>query len=204
VSTLVGALWTSPVAQIMEVGVDENGDFVEDTLVEVAGGFHAIGDFDFYGTDYLLVLELNPGSPFIPFSGRLTKVDLMTGETTVLAESELVAPSGIVVDGDMVYITNNTYAEEGMGTSSRCQGHVIMASLMTDGEHGEEGTPTASPVAEAPTVGTPAPETTTPPTEESPGATDPPTASSASSLVGKFVVPSLAAVAGIVALAQVL
>lgn len=184
ISTLVGALWNYPSAQVLEVSVDENGDFINGTIVEVAGDFYAVGDFAFYGTDILLVLELSPGVPTIPFSGRLTQVDLQSGEKTVLAEAELTYPSGIVVDGDMVYITNNTYAG-GVEISQQCQGHVIMADLRQAG--GADGTPTISPMetptepptTESPTV-SPVEPTPTPTTSivESPSS-EPPTTSDA-------------------------
>lgn len=140
VSTLVGALWTAPVAQVVEITIDANGDFVEDTIVEVAGGFHAVADFDFHGTDYLLVLETNPGSPMVPFSGRLTGVDLVTGETEIWAQDELTAPTGILVDGDTVYITNDTYS----AGDDQCMGHVIKA-YFTAGED-KTGFPSVNPV----------------------------------------------------------
>jgi hypothetical protein len=129
ISTLVGAIWNFPTAQIVEVGVNRNGDFIDGTMQVVADDFNAIGDFAFYGKNKLMVLELNPGTPTISFSGRLTQVNLKTGDKTILAEKELVSPAGIAIDGDMLYITNNTYIPGQGPTDLQCKGHVIMANL---------------------------------------------------------------------------
>ena len=121
VSTLTGVLWTQPLAQILEFDLDDDDNPIGEGT-EVAGGFWAIVDFAFHDENTLYVVELKPAG-FVPFEGgRLTKVNLEDGTSEIVAESDqLFNPTGIAIEGDMVYITNNTLVP--------CNGHIISASL---------------------------------------------------------------------------
>merc|ERR1711964_204106 len=93
----------------------------------IASGFWAIVDFEFQGADTMYVLEANPNNiPFIPFSGRLTRVDMTTNTREVVAEASLSVPSGLAIEGDTIYISNNTYNTP--TNLKECVGEVISAS----------------------------------------------------------------------------
>ena len=126
VSTLTGVLWTQPLAQILAFDLDGDGNPTGDGT-EVAGGFWAVVDFAFHDENTLYVVELKPAG-FVPFEGgRLTKVRLEDGTSEIVAESDqLFNPTGIAIEEDILYITNNTLVP--------CDGHVIMARLGPPGD----------------------------------------------------------------------
>jgi hypothetical protein len=154
VSTLPGILWTEPKAEVIEYNLDENGNPAGDESgnpvgTAIAGPFYTVADFAFHGENVLYVLEMNPGG-FVPYLGQLTKVNLVDGTSEIVAESDqLVAPTGIYIDGDMMYITNNTLVP--------CDGHVLVANLA-------ETLPAPTPVALTPTAPMPTAPTPTAPT----------------------------------------
>jgi len=124
VAQLGGALWTEAVASIFEITL--NGSGIPTNHSSAAAGFYAIVDFDFYDANTMYVLESNPGSPYVPFSGRLTRVNMTDATQEVVAEGDLVYPSGVAIDGDTLFISNATYDFE-----SPCMGEIIFANLGT-------------------------------------------------------------------------
>eukprot|EP00812_Abedinium_dasypus_P005665 NODE_1712_length_1077_cov_381.676125.p1 GENE.NODE_1712_length_1077_cov_381.676125~~NODE_1712_length_1077_cov_381.676125.p1 ORF type:complete len:294 (+),score=29.73 NODE_1712_length_1077_cov_381.676125:3-884(+) len=124
VARLAGAMWNEAVASILEITLD--GDGIPTSHNSVATGFYAIVDFEFYDANTMYVLESNPGSPYIPFSGRLTCVNMTDATQEVVAEGDLSSPSGIAIDGDTVFISNATY-----DFATPCTGEIIYANLGT-------------------------------------------------------------------------
>ena len=145
ISALAGAPWTEPVAQLFQVDLDHDGYPKPDTLRVVPGGpYYAIADFSFADADTIYILETNPGVPFIPFAGRLSKVTLhdnddneMATSVTVETTLPLVAPSGIVVYNHAIYITNRTFTPSGF--DGTCTGHIVVAALPKKGPEKKSG-----------------------------------------------------------------
>lgn len=144
VSTLPGIIWAEEAAQIFEYDLDANGNPTgEGTLI--AGPFWTVADFAFQGSE-LFVLEMNPGG-FVPFTGRIVKVNMEDGTSEIVADSDqLVAPTGIAIYEDKLYVTNNTLIP--------CDGHIIVADLVAASVPAPTSTdaPMASPPAAAPTT----------------------------------------------------
>ena len=126
VSTLVGAIWNEPVATIYEIQLDKNGIPIDQT--PITNMFYGIIDFGFYDENTIYVLEA-PLSPYMPFvGGRLTRVNLKDGTRSIVAGDEtLTNPSGVLIDGDKIYVTNNTFNLNGV--DANCDGHILVATV---------------------------------------------------------------------------
>lgn len=124
VSTLAGAIWNNAVAVIYEIDLDEDGYPIEDSMTQVGDStFYAIVDMAFYGQKNLYVLESMLGfTPFI--GGRLSKINMDDGTTTIVETDGMIYnPSGIVIDKNTIYISNNTHS------GASCDGHIISGIL---------------------------------------------------------------------------
>ncbi|KAL7580558.1 hypothetical protein ACA910_003682 [Epithemia clementina (nom. ined.)] len=172
VSSLTGFPWSEPVAQIWEYTLDRHGYPLPESKRVVPGGpYWTVADFVFADEDTLYVLETNPGAPFIPFAGHLTKVTLATRKPPTshhhhnnnnnnnnghyyheeyahsvvpvqIRSSDpaipgmLVAPSGIEVYQNHLYITDSTYNPS--GPDGTCEGRVLVARLPTSHDYQNE------------------------------------------------------------------
>ena len=129
VSYLAGIFWNEPHANIWEYELDANGIPMEGSERPFLplNTFWAIIDFEFYDGD-VWVLETNPGSSFVPFDGRLSRV---TGDGTVVVLSEdLMSPIGLAISVEerRVFVSNNAVN----GGLDDCNGEIRVASLTTD------------------------------------------------------------------------
>lgn len=130
VSFLTGIFWNEPHANIWEYELDDDGIPVEESarLFLPVREFWAIIDFRFHQDD-VWVLEMNPGGSFVPFAGRLSRVEA-DGTVVRLNDDDLNAPTGLAFseDGRRVFVSNNAND----GGVDGCVGEIRVGNLRQD------------------------------------------------------------------------
>lgn len=134
VSTLSGAIWLEPVAQIYEYTLNKYGYPMAKSARIVPGGpYWTVTDFVFANSHTLYVVETNPGVPFVPFSGRLSKVTFRKsgGGAHVSRRSggknNITQPTGIAIHRNKLYMTDRTFNPS--AESGTCDGRILVASF---------------------------------------------------------------------------